>query len=1545
MAQPGERVWIPSNDSVWEAAMVESRDDVSALEMDGEISVTVRDDAGDVRELVFKTADDFGAAVFRANGGAAAHVTDLILLPHLHEPAILDVLVGRARDGLIYTNVGAILLAVNPFKRLSQLYSDETIATHRRVGAARDSDPDAAAPPPPHAFSVADAAYRAMRRSLLRNASAPPGEARAVADQAVLISGESGAGKTETAKFVMRYLAGLSQASQATGLVTAPAPGGALPPGIETKVLQTNPILEGFGNARTLRNDNSSRFGKWIALHFDARGRLGGAELRTYLLEKVRLVRQAEGERGFHVFYECLSASRAESGNAVWAGWPDGGDLGNAAGADCICVNGSTCGIDGRRDGVVDGDAFGERVAALADFGLVGAGVRDLVKTLGAVVHLGALTFDALQRTTEDAACALSPAARPRLAAAAAALGVQPEALLRALTTRTVTVDKSQLELRLGAAAAARGRDALLKATYAALFDELVAHCNTALAESGAPGGAADAAIGLLDIFGFEVFAQNSFEQLLINYTNERLQQHFNGFVFESEQREYNAEGLVWDAVDFPNNDDILALIEGGASRDRAHSNGSARAAQRRGTSALPPAGAAAAIGLLATIDDECLLLSSRADGAASDAVTDDSDDEVARSLARRLRAAFGGVPRYTCDAKQERSAAFAVSHYAGPVEYEVRGFIAKNMDALSPDAVRLLESSTRPYVVRLEARRAGGAPGRAPSRRGAPAHTLAQRFRASLGALLSEIRATRPHFVRCLKPNDKNLPDVMDRRRLVEQLRYCGVLEAVRVARAGYPVRLSHRDFVRRYRAAAPKPQKAFFFEPKADVAAELAAVPGLVVPEYDAASAAATAARALVADLLVAADLCREGERVLGRAAESEALWPPSDRGVALGRTKIFLRKGAFEALEALLSRRYTKSAIRVQAQHRAAVQRRRWAAVRTFSAFLRAAARRRSRARLRAAEKVGARLRGLRPRRRYGALRRVALFLQRAWRGAAARAQLEWLRRARGARKLQRLARGGAARGDFHRLRSAVIGLQCFSRKMLARAARRERYQMMRDATIAMAKMDAMGMKLAAAVAAAAAARAAAAEAAGAARLERTDAARDRLAAADDLAAAARLRAERDSALAQRDAARAALAAAIDASGAERVSAREAARDALDDERRTRVAERLRLGTAAAALNAEHAAAVSAAWTAEAAAAEAQRVVAALPPRAADGAAGAGPCAVRDAAQAVRAAAETAEADAVRRRDGLADRAAAAAIAVDVVEAEVGAATQALADVPDHDDENDGDDGDDAAAAEAAVAREVGAASVAPAGAVPAAPSADQAAEDRRQERRRLIRLRAELSTLRRLICGGWMAQWRMLCELGEDPVPPPAGNDDYAAALESAHSGGTQGDAPYGGDLRRDAAGAVDPQALATRFAADITALDAATAQLAGVQPPRAAAAPAAAAARQPPYAAALAETLLNMERASGCLRALTAIDVAACTPQRLREQLDAAQARLDGTASNGSSSHTPIMRTAGRISSHARTPSTGRRAPNGAASPWFGIMSCGFYRDDASDNEA
>ena len=717
MLADSERAWLATSSDTYALATVTRSPD------DG--TVTLRADDG-------TTATVAAADVLLAN---AATAEDMTQLSHLHEPAVLDNLRRRFEEGHVYTRTGLICIAVNPYSwEVSRpLYAAAVGARHREA-----SGPDAARLPP-HAYAPAERAFRALPRPLADGGR----------DQSMLVSGESGAGKTETVKIVMEYLA-------------AATPGRDGAHRAAEQVLASNPLLEAFGNAQTLRNDNSSRFGKFIELQFTsaARPALVGARIQTYLLEKSRVVAAAKGERNYHAFYQLL-AGASDAERAELALTAAGGA------ADYRLTSGGGSGTDGGR---IDDAADWRRTAAAIEAIGVGADARaGLRRLLAGLLLLGELRFEAADATADadDAGAAAAvvggDAAGGALASCAALLDVGAADLATALCTRRLVTRDDEVVVPLSPERAADARDALTKGAYGRLFGWLVAQCNAALAAAPADGGdgAQDGGgyIGVLDIFGFEHFEDNGFEQLCINYANERLQRQFNRDTFEAEQAEYEAEGIDWTAIQYVDNLPCLELL------DRS----SARA-------------------LLPLLDEECALAS------GSDA-----------NYALRVREAHRAHPHFV-EYKLE-AMSFGVRHYAGEVKYRVRGWREKNKDALHPDLAAVVRGSAAPLLRTLftEVDHQADADDAAPRghAKGGP-KTVGAAFVSQLQALMAKITLTQVHYIRCIKPNAAAAAGRFDPPYCAAQLRSAGVLEAIRISRAAYPHRLPHAACLHRFAVLA---------------------------------------------------------------------------------------------------------------------------------------------------------------------------------------------------------------------------------------------------------------------------------------------------------------------------------------------------------------------------------------------------------------------------------------------------------------------------------------------------------------------------------------------------------------------------------------------------------------------------------------------------------------------------------------------------------------------------------------------------------------------
>eukprot|EP00601_Ochromonadales_sp_CCMP2298_P023667 CAMPEP_0173273484 /NCGR_PEP_ID=MMETSP1143-20121109/1925_1 /TAXON_ID=483371 /ORGANISM="non described non described, Strain CCMP2298" /LENGTH=675 /DNA_ID=CAMNT_0014210219 /DNA_START=96 /DNA_END=2120 /DNA_ORIENTATION=- len=669
----GERYWIPDEAEAWMVGSLKSG------------SSTVLEFSTDKGARRIKVSDLKNTKLETCGSHIDDNVENLVDLDELSEGAILHHVRNRFCKQVIYTHVGSILVAVNPFQQLD-IYGPRDV---RRAVQGNY----------PHVYVTAANAY-AQLQSNCKN-------------QSVLISGESGAGKTETTKKVLAYLANVAPGTKRQGEV-----------GMEDKILQSNPLLEALGNAKTLRNNNSSRFGKWMAVGFDAGFAIQGCQVTNYLLEKSRVVGQTQGERNYHIFYQLLSGADKETKKRL--------NLKDAS--DYLYLNQSGCVAI---EGVEDGKDFSEVLAAMKTLSFSAQMVESMLGVVGGILLLGNIIFAEGKDTDSSQVDVLS---RETLKHCAQLLGLNVDMFTYSLTEKKVQMGRgSIISITLSVAQAAENRDTVAKTLYSCLFDWVISKVNLTLEGSGV----APLNIGILDIFGFEVFDVNSFEQLCINYANEKLQFHFNQVIFNEESAMYAYEGVPTESVQFEDNGECVSLIEGKP------------------------------YGLLALLEEECSL------GNASDL-----------SYIAKIDKTFGSSSK-TCNKyfvkNKTRPECFSVCHFAGAVQYTVGGFLDKNRDSLSLTAREVMERSASELVQQLFKQTAEADPNQ---RKQSSKSTLGGQFRAQLINLLTTLNSTEPHFIRCVKPNHLKVGGVFDGELSLRQLRYAGLFEAIRIRKSGFAYR-----------------------------------------------------------------------------------------------------------------------------------------------------------------------------------------------------------------------------------------------------------------------------------------------------------------------------------------------------------------------------------------------------------------------------------------------------------------------------------------------------------------------------------------------------------------------------------------------------------------------------------------------------------------------------------------------------------------------------------------------------------------------------------
>ncbi|KAJ3678582.1 hypothetical protein LUZ60_002385 [Juncus effusus] len=861
----GSQVWVEDPDEAWI--------DGEVLEINGD-EITVNCSSG-------KTVNVKISSIFPKDPEASpCGVDDMTRLAYLHEPGVLQNLRSRYDMNQIYTYTGEILIAVNPFRRLPHLYDNHMMQQYKGAGFGDLS---------PHPFAIADACYRSMIRD---NKS-----------QSILVSGESGAGKTESTKRLMQYLAYMGGRVQEEGTRS-----------VEQQVLESNPVLEAFGNAKTVRNNNSSRFGKFVEIQFDVNGRISGAAVRTYLLERSRVCQISDPERNYHCFY-MLCAAPPEDKERYKVGDP----------ITYHYLNQSNC-IE--LDAIDDAKEYLDTRRAMDVVGISAEEQDAIFQVVAAILHLGNVEFS--EGSDTDTSVLRDEKSCEHLNTAAELFMCDAEELEASLCKRVIVTRGDKIIKNLDPRSAAISRDGLAKTVYSRLFDWLVNKINNSIGQD--PDS--KYLIGVLDIYGFESFKTNSFEQFCINLTNEKLQQHFNQHVFKMEQEEYTKEEIDWSYIEFTDNQDILDLIE-----------------KKPG-------------GIIALLDETCMLPRASHD-----------------TFAEKLYQNFTKHTRFT-KPKLSRSD-FTIHHYAGDVTYQTELFLDKNKDFVVNEHQALLAASKCEFIASLFPPD--------DTAKSSKFSSIGTRFKQQLQELLGTLSATEPHYIRCIKPNNKLKPSIFENDNVIQQLRCGGVLEAIKVSCQGYPTRRTFDEFIDRF---------------------------GVLAPE-------------------VLGGSCDEV------TASKKILEKVNLPGYQIGLTKVFLRAGQMAELDSMRNEVLGKSACKIQRKVRAHQGRKNFMLVRSSVIYLQSICRgTNARALYESRRRENASLTIQTYYRRHFAINKYkdvynsSVVIQSALRGMAARDELLFRRRTKAAIFIQSCLRMYLQRSKYMRLKKSAVTFQCAWRGRVAR-----------------------------------------------------------------------------------------------------------------------------------------------------------------------------------------------------------------------------------------------------------------------------------------------------------------------------------------------------------------------------------------------------------------------------------------------------------------------------------------------------------------------------
>ncbi|XP_060641133.2 unconventional myosin-If isoform X1 [Anolis sagrei] len=622
-------------------------------------------------------------------------VDDMVLLSKINEDAIVENLKKRFMDDYIFTYIGPVLISVNPFKQMPY-FTDREVELYQ--GAAQYENP-------PHIYALTDNMYRNM----LIDAE----------NQCVIISGESGAGKTVAAKYIMGYI------SKVSG-------GGEKVQHVKDIILQSNPLLEAFGNAKTVRNNNSSRFGKYFEIQFSRGGEPDGGKISNFLLEKSRVVSQNECERNFHIYYQLIEGATADQKHNLGIMTPDYYYYLNQSETYVV-------------DGTNDRSDFQETMNAMDVIGIARQDKQLVLQIIAGILHLGNIGF----QEQGNYAQVENP---DLLAFPAYLLGIDKDRLNDKLTSRKMDSKwggrSESINVTLNVEQASYTRDALAKGLYSRVFDFLVESINRAMQKPNE-----EYSIGVLDIYGFEIFQRNGFEQFCINFVNEKLQQIFIELTLKAEQEEYVQEGIKWTPIEYFNNKVVCDLIENKLN---------------------PP-------GIMSILDDVCATVYAKGDGAD-------------QTLLQKLQSAVGTHEHFNGS-----SGGFVVHHYAGKVSYDVSGFCERNRDVLFTDLIELMQSSEFAFIRTLFPEKLDA------DKKGRPT-TAGSKIKKQANDLVNTLMKCTPHYIRCIKPNETKRPRDWEESRVKHQVEYLGLKENIRVRRAGFAYRRLFQKFLQRYAILTPE-------------------------------------------------------------------------------------------------------------------------------------------------------------------------------------------------------------------------------------------------------------------------------------------------------------------------------------------------------------------------------------------------------------------------------------------------------------------------------------------------------------------------------------------------------------------------------------------------------------------------------------------------------------------------------------------------------------------------------------------------------------------